>query len=277
MKILMDFDGVFTDPTLEGKRCTEIFSDLLATEGQFGPEKAREVISQAREQVYAAPFSHGWRSEGRLSAFGPEDPLIEGIGIGDVLDAWANSTHTGLNQARTKLGIQSFLELCNRAFQMMNVEIQAQGGPHVDSGAVNQVKNWISSGHQVRVVSNSDPQKLRTFFDRQGIHEGPNFGFRGGARKFELSRTPKKISIGKLEIFSDRPTYRNVLEEEQPNIVVGDGLSLDLATPFALSVEGKLSPTIQLLLKRRAYNPKFTLDAIHTDGRFKVLESWNLS
>lgn len=274
MKILMDFDGVFTDPSHEGADCIKIFSDLLATQGGLGESLTHGNVKKARALIHASPFSYGWRSEGRLSAFGPEDPLIEGIGVGDVFDHWAKAGDAEMIAARKKLGIQSFLELCNQAFQKMSAELLKNGGPKPDLGAIEAVKSWISSGHQVRVVSNSDVTKLKQFFDRCGIHESNGFGFRGGARKFELSANPKTLELGEMKIFVDRPKYREVLIEEKPDFVIGDGISLDLATPLALSNEGTLSAKIKLFVKRRPYTPAFSQKALALSPHLVLCDEW---
>jgi len=274
MKILMDFDGVFTEPSREGARCTEIFSELLANEGLLGGQRTKEMIEKARILVHSSPFSYGWRSENRLSAFGPEDPLVEGIAIGDALDQWASTGDAELNAALSSLKIKNFLELSNLAFQKMSDELKTNGGPHVDLEAVKTVKSWIGAGHKVRVVSNSDASKLKAFFDLHGLHEGDGFGFRGGARKFELSTTPIILSLGEMNVFVDRPRYREVLITERPDVVVGDVLSLDLATPLALSNEGLLSAQIKLVLKKRVYTPAFSIRSAALDSRFVVGNSW---
>lgn len=277
MKILMDFDGVFTDPTREGARCRDLFRERLSDLAGMTAADVRRETDLAETLLREKRFQYGWRFNGRLAAFGIEDPFILGLGTADVFDRLADQGQPPLAAAREKLrarGVESFGALGHFAFQAMSEELQAAGGAEPDPEAVGCVKGWLADGHEVRVVSNSDPSKLRRFFEKCGIPEGPRFGFRGGARKFELGDEPVTIELAPMRIDVDRPKYREVLLAEKPDAVVGDCLSLDLALPLALARSGALTPKLKLVLKRRHYTPAVTLEACRGDARITPCDSW---
>ncbi len=277
MKILMDFDGVFTDPTREGARCREIFRERLADLAGMAPADVRRETDLAEALLRENRFDYGWRFNGRLSAFGIEDPFILGLGTADVFDRLADQGHPPMATARDRLrarGVASYGALGQLAFQGMSEELQAAGGAEPDPEAVACVKAWLAEGQGVRVVSNSDPSKLRLFFEKCGIPEGARFGFLGGARKFELGDEPASLELGPMKIDVDRPRYREVLLSEKPDAVVGDCLSLDLALPLALARAGALASRLRLVLKRRHYTPTATLEACRGDARLRPCDTW---
>ena len=297
LKILMDFDGVFTDPREEGARCQELFDQGLVQMAGLDAELAGDWLAKARKGVEAEPTRFGWRNHGRVSAFGVEDPFIRSQGLGDWLDHAASGPDANavLRAARERLvtnGIASFFALSGHAFNQMSKERIARGGPVADPEAVASVKRWLSHecGHSVVVVSNSDPAKLAGFFQSEGLALSEHFRLVGGAGKFELSGKVVRLAddhfvIGGTEYPVDRPKYQTVLEAERPDAVIGDCLSLDLSLPVALHARkafpGETAFSRGIFLRRRAYTPELSLDAIRAERRarpstpLRCIEQWS--
>ena len=96
MRIVMDFDGVYTDPSDEGEACSRHFRDKILSLGlkEMGLDQLHQVegwLGELRVRQATQPFLYGWRSEGKVSAFTFEDPFIRNIGLADYLDALAIS------------------------------------------------------------------------------------------------------------------------------------------------------------------------------------------
>src|SRR4030095_3988842 len=77
MKLLSDFDGVWTDPTAEAKAQGEVLEERLL---EWMPAADRAATASwlraAREACRRDPRRYGWApGGGAVSAFGDEDPF----------------------------------------------------------------------------------------------------------------------------------------------------------------------------------------------------------
>src|SRR5258705_12832135 len=78
MKLLSDFDGVWTYPEAEGAaHGAELDAALLAAAGERDREAVLAWIAAARAAVRAEPTRWGWSGAGRGAAFADEDPFTE--------------------------------------------------------------------------------------------------------------------------------------------------------------------------------------------------------
>jgi hypothetical protein len=252
MKLLSDFDGVWTDPSAEAAAQGELLDRTLVG---WAPETARvataDWLARARAACAADPRRYGWAPGGRaMSAFGDEDPfaphsailhylhqhaadpvaaaLLESIrahGHAD-LDAFGGWAHAG--------GVQT---------------VVAKRGPGILPAAAEAGRRLLAAGIDVVVVSNSGADKLARWFEHAGVPfhlgdggtrakrgSGPGaLALRGGARKFVLDPARSdRLELDGVTIEVARPSYESALREERPDAVVGDVFSLDLALPLAL-------------------------------------------
>lgn len=287
MRIVMDFDGVFTDPTVEGEICSKNFRDKITSlnlkEVDLHSEaKVDSWLGELRARQASFPFDYGWRSEGRVSAFTFEDPFIRNIGLADFLDA-----EVAKGDARAKLVLQSlkktekiasFGELSTWAFHQLNVKKRPDP----------ETKKWIETivdqGHEVFIVSNSATDKISEFLGQAQYSEKSRPQIRGGAKKFSLGNRPQLISLGKVgnqevSVDTDRPFYEAALKEVEPDAIVGDVFCLDLALPIRLKREGKLKLKAGIFYKQRDYTPSPMLELIAGRGsvvpEVTILREWN--
>ena len=269
MRIVMDFDGVYTDPSAEGLECARNFNEKIVALGLKDletPQKVESWLGELRVRQARDPFKFGWRSEGRVSAFTFEDPFIRNIGMADYLDHLVKE-----GDARAKLilshlvkkeKIQDFGSLSEWSFHQLKIKKEA------DPAALRWVREALKNGHEVIIVSNSATEKIEDFLTQNefGV-ERPKV--RGGARKFGLGtqkNAVKKIAIaqspvhGAVEVHTDRPLYEAALMELQPDAVVGDVFSLDLALPVRLKREKKLALKGGIYYRLRDYTPSTLVD-----------------
>jgi hypothetical protein len=286
MRIVMDFDGVYTDPTGEGEACSrnfrnKIISLQLKDENLDTEEKVDSWLGELRVRQASFPFEFGWRSEGKVSAFTFEDPFIRNIGLADFLDHLAKS---GDPKARKVLGrlnavekIKSFGELSEWSFHQLNLKKEP------DPLAKKWVLDVISRGHEVFIVSNSATGKIEEFLDQATFPADRRPRVRGGARKFGLGKKPHLLKVGQyggkeVSVDTDRPLYEEALLEIKPDAVIGDVFCLDLALPIRLKREKKLGFGGGIFYRHRDYTPSPMLDLVSNRAsavpEVTVLRDW---
>ena len=106
-------------------------------------------------------------------------------------------------------------------------------------------------------MSNSGSDKINAWFKDAGI-EG--IRVRGAAAKWQLGGSDAAIDVGGRTIYVDRPRYREAIEAEQPDLIIGDVFSLDLAMPHVLRTHGLAGAPRSLVLRHRPHTPAWVLD-----------------
>jgi FMN phosphatase YigB (HAD superfamily) len=271
MRIVMDFDGVYTDPSDEGEACSRHFRDKILSLGlkEIGLDQLEKVegwLGELRARQATQPFLYGWRSEGRVSAFTFEDPFIRNIGLADFLDYLAGNGDAKAKQVLTGLKkqdkIESFGQLSEWSFHQLKMKKK------VDPAAKKWVMEAIEKGHEVTIVSNSAAEKIEEFLNQNGFPTDQRPNVRGGAMKFGLGKKPQPVLIaksnddGEVQIDTDRPYYEEALLAVQPDAVIGDVFCLDLSLPIRLQREGKLKLAGGIFYRHRDYTPSKMVDLV---------------
>lgn len=244
MRLLSDFDGVWTYPDAEGvAHGHELDAALLRLVPDPEHDAVRAWIARARDVVRSEPTRWGWAVEGRISAFGDEDPFTE---HGALLH------HLSVVRAHDPLAdrLARAIEEQGRSLDAFGGEahvagvkrVEAARGPGITTAAAEAGRRLLAGGVEIVVVSNSGTDKLQRWFTHAGVanrvHPERAHGelrLRGSARKFVLSpEAGDPLEVGSLAVDVARPFYAQVLQEEAPDAVVGDVFSLDLALPLAL-------------------------------------------
>ena len=259
MKLLTDFDGVWTYPDEEGVAHGAALDAAL--ESALGEEERPAVrgwIAHAREALRAEPLRWGWSVAGRISAFADEDPFTEHGALLHYLEA-ASRAHVG--------GVR---------------DVEARRGPGITASAADAGRELLQGGVEVVVVSNSGTEKLKRWFDHAGlanrIHPEQAAGalrLRGSARKFVLAPGgPDAIDGGGVIVDVARPHYEAVLREERPDAVVGDVFSLDLALPLALKRREPAWRHVRLFWLAHGYAPERMRQAVASlpAGEVEIVE-----
>ncbi|NOT35383.1 MAG: hypothetical protein HOP12_14660, partial [Candidatus Eisenbacteria bacterium] len=285
MKLLSDFDGVWTHPREEARVQGEKLEGALVGWGASqGVSEVGEWLARARVEVLERPLEFGWVSEGRISAFAGEDPfvthgsLLHYIGVRAASDPIA-----GLLERAILAHGHASLDAFGGATHHEGVRaVEAQRGPAILADSAAAGRSMLASGIEVDVVSNSTPEKLARWFGHAAlpyrVHPDRAAGalaLRGGARKFVLAnRAPEWLELGAARIDVARPHYREVLQEIRPGAVVGDVFSLDLALPLALKRSEPGWQDVRLFWLIRDYSPAWLRAEVerHAGAEVEILE-----
>jgi hypothetical protein len=87
-----------------------------------------------------------------------------------------------------------------------------------------------------------------------------------------IGPSDRSIDVGGRRIFVDRPRYEAVIREEQPQIVIGDVFSLDLALPHVMRAESAPGAPSELVLRRHPHTPRWVLDTKADGAIDRVVE-----
>lgn len=245
MRLLSDFDGVWTHPREEARAQGAVLDgQLVAWMPEAQRAAAGELLAKARTEVRTAPERYGWAPGGRLSAFGDEDPFAEHSGLLYWLHVHAASTPlaAAMADAVRAHGHESLESFGGWTHKEGVQQVEGARGPAILPAAADAGRALLGAGIEIVLVSNSGTDKLVRWFTHAGVpntvHPERPAGalwLRGGARKFVLEAgASDPLSLGGLMIESRRPFYEEILREEQPQAVVGDVFSLDLALPLVL-------------------------------------------
>lgn len=244
MKLLSDFDGVWTMPIEEGAaHGEELDRALEAHAGADERARVRDWIAGARAAVRADPVRYGWASAGRISAFGDEDPFTEHgallyyLHVRRAHDPLAAQLAAAIEQAEGSL--DAFGGRCHREGVK---KVEARRGPGITPAAADAGRKLLQGGVDVVVVSNSGTEKLHHWFSHAQVpnkihpeHAPRALRLRGSAKKFVLAPgAGEGLAVGDVRVDIARPDYEGILREEKPDAVVGDVFSLDLALPLSL-------------------------------------------
>jgi hypothetical protein len=265
MKLLSDFDGVWTYPEAEGAaHGAALDAALESALGEGERAVVRDWIARARAALRAEPTRWGWTSAGRISAHADEDPFTE---HGALLHYLESSRASNALAARLAAAIEerdrSLDALGGRAHVGGVRDVEAQRGPGITPAATEAGRALLASGVDVVVVSNSGTEKLKRWFDHARLpnsihpeHAAGALRLRGSARKFVLAPgAGDPLEVGDLSVDVARPHYEAVLREERPDAIVGDVFSLDIALPLALKRRDPSWRNVRLFWLAHAYAP----------------------
>jgi len=245
MKLLSDFDGVWTNPVAEAAAQGDVLDERLL-DAVPGPDRegARAWIAQARRETLAAPERWGWAAAGRLAAFADEDPFSAHSALLHLLSERAASVPLAARMlAGAKAAGRGSLEAFGTAAHLDGVaRTENARGPGVLPAAAAAGRELLAAGVEVVIVSNSDGEKLERWFTHAGLPHAMHpesapggLRLRGAAGKHFLDPARSRLlELDGMRIELERPHYEAILREEAPDAIVGDVFSLDLAVALAL-------------------------------------------
>jgi FMN phosphatase YigB (HAD superfamily) len=288
VKIVSDFDGVITELDQEGARCGELFLEKLVELVGGRTDEVKELLARVDSIVAQDSTRYGWRKGGRLSAFGDEDLFIRNIAAADLLDQPPSELDSfqgflaDLREAIAHAGFEDFDSVAGWAYHTMVAETAASAHKPLEDEAVSVLRKLLERGDEVVVVSNSGTDRILEMFSSVNLEstayptrEAGKICVRGGARKYDLGETEQpQLRVGERGIDTNRPSYREILLEEKPDVVVGDVFSLDLALPLHLATTGELKG-LKALLRKRAYTPTWSEDFCRSNPSTAVIERYS--
>jgi hypothetical protein len=281
MKLVSDFDGVWTLPAEEARAQGLVMDAALAACVPPAERAQAEAwIRAARAAALRDPARYGWAPGERLSAFGDEDPFAAHSALLHYIHQ-----HAGDDPIARRLrdgvaaGVHGNLETFGGWAHGEGVRrVVETRGPGLLPEAASVVRRLAEAGIEVVVVSNSGPEKLVRWFDHGGVphtvHPERRRGavrLRGSARKFVLDPDRADVlEIGPVRVDVARPAYESVLRDERPDAVVGDVFSLDLALPLALRRRDPDFAHMRLFWLVRDYTPTRLVRALEPHVRGEV-------
>lgn len=262
-KILSDFDGVWTNQGLEAREnVRRVGEELGSLLGWDGPTAAAKM-EWLEGKVSSAPTQWGWAPDGRrISAYVDEDPLCLSSAMCQYI---AISDDPEVAAARDAIlgsfaSVAAFSEYC---FVEAMKSYRERHPPCIVDDAAAQMQAVLDLGVEIVVISNSSATKIEPWFQGAGIDAGEGDGhrirLRGSAGKQTLGETDASITVSGRTIRTDRPRYRAAIEEEKPDLIIGDVFSLDLALPHVMRCEGNPAAPKTLAIRRHAHTPEWIL------------------
>lgn len=262
-KILSDFDGVFTDQGIEAdENLRYVVQECVRLVGG-APARIEAEIERIRGEVLAAPAAWGWAPDGdRISAYVDEDPLC----LPSAVCLFLSRTDEPLVReirAAVEAEFQSLAAFSEHCFRSAVASYRDRHPPCLVPGIADQLDRVLATGAEVVVVSNSSSEKIGTWLRSVGVDAGEGPGhrvrLRGSAGKQFLGQTNASIRVADRDVRIDRPRYRTAIEEESPDLIIGDVFSLDLALPHVMRGEGHPSAPARLVLRRHPHTPAWVL------------------
>lgn len=268
MKFVFDFDGVFTCQRSEAERVKEIAIEILYKNSGLEKHQVDALIGRAACEVEKNPFQHGWKNQGRLTAYGNEDFFMYNTAIMNCLDDLAPKEGGDFLKALQNLkknGFESFATTSDVGYAEMAEETKnsIQENP-IDPYARELLEGLLAKGHDITFVSNSSTTRVEDIFKKTGIvlgqfKNGGTLGVRGSARKFNLTEAKQGFAVGQYWVETGRPVYEKIIREEKPDVVVGDVFTLDLAVPYHLTqTEPETFAHLKLVLREQQYTPDWS-------------------
>lgn len=266
MKLLSDFDGVWTNPEAEAGAQGEFLEQALLGWTPSGErERAADWLRLARDHIRREPSRYGWAPGGRVSAFADEDPfaahsaLLHYLHLGAAEDPVARDLHAAV----LANGFPDLDRFGGHTHQQGVERVARERGPGILPDAAAAGERMLAAGVEIVVVSNSGTDKLATWFAHAGVpatvHPERSPGalrLRGAARKFVLDPEGSDlIDVGSLRVEVARPAYAEILAAERPDAVVGDVFSLDLALPLAMRRRDQAWGSVRLFWLIHPYTP----------------------
>lgn len=265
IKLLSDFDGVWTDQAFEAQNVKLYLVAEAARMAQVGADEARAHFETFEATVKARPERYGWAPDGRITAYVDEDPFCEANAIAMLLDEQRDQPLARrYRDAILAAGFETLTRFADHCFMTATAAFRIQHPPALVPGAKEMLEALLELGCEVVVVSNSSSEKIVGWFRQIGVdartERGGAMRVRGAAQKMTLGPSDASIELRGRKIHVDRPLYRRVIEEEAPQYVIGDVFSLDLALPHVLRREGHSFAASTLVLRRHPHTPSWVLD-----------------
>ncbi len=259
LKILSDFDGVWTDPAHEADEVRLFFIRELSRLAGVALEEAEREVAALQRTVLATPHEYGWCVRGHLTAYVDEDPFCLPNTMGAVLSRSTAPEHQKYREAILAAGHENAEAFADDCFFQATAAYRKTHPPALVPEAREVYEALMEAGVDLIVVSNSPPEKIENWFEAVGAHiDHDRFRVRGKAGKHELTDERETLHTNGRTVRVDRPLYRKVLEEESPDLVIGDVFSLDLALPCWLRREGFAGAPKTTILRRHAHTPDWT-------------------
>ncbi len=278
MKILSDFDGVWTNQGQEAKHIERFTCAEIARVTGEPLDAVRHAFDDYIEALRRTPQDYGWAPNGRISAYVDEDPLLTTNSVFLVIMRALDETSKRWGQAIRAAGFEALEAFADHCFLGATKIFRRDHDPIMVEAAAETMRALLAKGAEVVVVSNSRSDKLIAWLGDVGIDAGEGPGHevrvRGNAKKWALSDAQAEaapcIEVAGRRVYVDRPFYDAVFTQEAPDLVIGDVFSLDLALPSVLRARNESRAPSTLVLRAHPHTPAWIRET-RAEGRIDHL------
>ena len=274
IKILSDFDGVWTDQAIEAESVKLYMVAESARMAGVPANRALAHFAEFETRTRARPREFGWAPDGRITAYVDEDPFCIANSIAAYLSQSDGEIEGLFRSAILDGGYETVTAFADHCFMTATGNYRTLHPPALVPETKAVVDALAKSGVEVVVVSNSAPDKLITWFRACGIDAGEAdhhaLRIRGSAGKFILGESDQSIEVGGRRIHVDRPKYRAIIAEEDPDLIIGDVFSLDLALPHVMREQEAPGAPRSLVLRRHDHTPDW-IESTRAEGAIDVV------
>jgi hypothetical protein len=266
-KVLVDFDGVWTTVDGQAAAVDAARGQGLAAASGLPLDVVLRCCEAVSEAINAEPLQHGWRLDGRITAYADEDPFLRHNATSSGIGILAERGHAGcreLQQALAAHGHADLSALGSTIFMDASHAYLADHGHDLLPSAPAVLRALLEIADVVFCTNFTPDAVARSWVPRGFTFAGPDatpgLTLRGEARKQVLTNDPARLlPFGERPVSVDRSFYRAALEAEAPDVVVGDVFSLDLALPLTMRADDHPTCRPLCLLARTRFTPTWSL------------------
>ena len=270
---LTDFDGVWTNPWRELQAVHKTVRGELARMVGHTMEEIEPTYQGFRSAVLARPEHHGWHLDNRFSSYVDEDYFAVPTAIGQHIDQAACEVSSKFRDLVLK-EYGTVLEFLDHCYHSTCDRFRLEVDHDLTEGA-ERVLHWLLE-NDVNVVfaTNAPGGKVVDWFSHHGFGVADGRDTEPGSSQLRVYGRSGKQFLGEghetLEfagrtVHTNRPQYREILERESPNLVVGDVLSLDLSQPLAMRVEGHPAAPQGVGIMDLPHTPQWVKDSVSAE------------
>lgn len=265
-KVLVDFDGVWTETGGQAAAVDAARGRRLAELAGLPPALVARCEEAASAALAAEPLAHGWRLEGRLSAYADEDPFLRHNATCSAIAILAGRGQPDCAALTAALAAKGHLDLGalgSEIFLAASHDYLDDHGHDLLPGADGVLRDLLAVADVVFCTNFTTDAVARSWVPRGFAFDGtgatPGLSLRGLARKQVLTGDPACTrDFGGRPVAVDRSHYRMAIEAERPDVVVGDVFSLDLALPLAMAADGHPDCRPACLLAPTRFTPAWS-------------------
>lgn len=265
-RFLVDFDGVWTEVGGQAAAVDAARARRLAELSGLPPAQVAQCEAAAAAALHEEPLAHGWRLDGRLSAYADEDPFLRHNAMCSAIAILAGRGQpdcSALAGALAAAGHADLGALGSEIFLSASHDYLADHGHDLLPGAESVLRELLAVADVVFCTNFTTDAVARSWVPRGYAFDGPGatpgLALRGLARKQVLTGDPgRTVDFGGRPVAVDRAHYCAALEAESPDVVVGDVFSLDLALPLVMAADGHPTCRPRCLLAPTRFTPPWS-------------------
>lgn len=273
MKLLSDFDGIWTDQQKEADYVKDYILDKICEISGMSSEEVIALLGKVQLKMSAEPYKYGWINNSYISCFYGEDPFSDNNAVFNYIQ---NIVPEGdefslqladLRERVLMLEYSSLDDFSNKCFIDSTGKFKSEGKLEPSSSAKSVVEYLTKLNAEVVISSNSTTNKIEHLFSKMGYDLTNNSRIRakGNAMKFVIDKDftslPEYLNVNKVyKIALRRSSYHRILIEEKPDFVIGDVFSLDIALPLYLVLNEPEFSQMRIIQKIQPHTPQWVKD-----------------